>query len=244
MTRTGSGVVLTVADDLLDLRCRKILADAYRTDERRAHDAFMFERQGEQDRDALVGSLLILTAYIKKYVFPAVAPIIRQAVAYSFGAFCQQKEYDVGALSDDAPRFTAPLVRFFKEKVGGHTHTELFAALYLVATVPVLRQRIAKARFGAVDIRSALAALFIEKVHIAVLTTLAALLTAVPRIPDVVHDLTSLLLIVLPNKSEFLLDTFDSKIDAVTDHNAKRIQKQIVNIRRSGCKRQLNDLNT
>ena len=145
VTRTGSGVVLTVADDLLYLSGRKILADAHRADERRAHDAFMLERQGEQDRDTLVGTLLILTADVEKDILPAVAPIIWQTAAYSFWTLRQQEEHNVGTLTDNTPRFIAPPVRFFKKKVGGHTHAELFAALYLVATAPVLRQRIAEA---------------------------------------------------------------------------------------------------
>ena len=45
VTCTRSGIILAVADDLLDLSGREILTDAHRADKWRTHDSLMLKRQ-------------------------------------------------------------------------------------------------------------------------------------------------------------------------------------------------------
>ena len=51
----GAIVVFAAADDLLDLPGGKVLPDAYRSDEGRAHDALVLEGQVKQNGNALIG---------------------------------------------------------------------------------------------------------------------------------------------------------------------------------------------
>ena len=73
----GTIVVFAAADDLLDLPGGKVLPDAYRPDEGRAHDTLVFEGQVEQDGNALIGAALIFTGDVEKDVVPTAAPVRR-----------------------------------------------------------------------------------------------------------------------------------------------------------------------
>ena len=191
MTRTCAAVVLAVNDHLLELTCGKIVFQADRTDKRRAHHALMLKGQVKQNGDPLVGTPLVLAADVEKDILPALSPIGRQAVRHALRPLCQQKEHHVRPLPDNVPCLTAPCVRLLQEEIGGHAHAQLLAALHLIASLSVSCQRIAKACLGAVDVGAAFAALFVQKIHIAVLTALAALDAAVPRVPNIMHALTS-----------------------------------------------------
>ena len=184
----GTIIVFAAADDLLDLPGGKVLPDAYRSDEGRAHNALVLEGQVKQDGDALIGAALIFTGDVEKDVVPTAAPVRRQALPYPLRPFGEQKKHHIAALAHDVPRLNPPRVGFFQEEIRGHADPDLLTTLDFVVSGAVFLERIGKAAFRFVDLGSVLVPHPVEKVHIAVLAALAALDAAVPWIPDVVQE--------------------------------------------------------
>jgi len=56
-----------------------------------AHNALVLERQFQQDRDPLIGTILVLAGDIEKDVFPAIAPVFRQMVCDTLRTFCEEE---------------------------------------------------------------------------------------------------------------------------------------------------------
>ena len=184
----GTIVVFASADDLLDLPGGKVLPDAYRSDEGRAHDALVLEGQVKQDGNALIGAALIFTGDVEKDVVPTAAPVRRQAPPYPLRPLCEQKKHHIAALAHDVPRLSPPRVGFFQEEIRGHADPDLLTTLDFVVSGAVFLERIGKAAFRFVDLGSVLVPHPVEKIHVAVLAALAALDAAVPWIPDVVQE--------------------------------------------------------
>ena len=184
----GTIVVFAAADDLFDLPGGKVLPDTHRSDEGRAHNTLVLEGQAEQNRNALIGTALILTGDIEKDVVPSAAPVRRQALPHPLRPLCEQKKHHIAALAHDVPRFSPPRVGFFQEKIRGHADPDLLTTLNLVVSGAVFLERIRKAVFRFVDLGSVLVPHPVEKIHVAVLAALAALDAAVPWIPDVVQE--------------------------------------------------------
>ena len=184
----GTIVVFAAADDLLDLPGGQILPDAHRSDEGRAHNALVLERQFQQKRDALIGTALVLTGDIEKDVVPTAAPVRRQALPYPLRPLCEQEKHHITALAHDVPRLSPPRVGFFQEEIRGHADPDLLTTLDFVVSGAVFLERIGKAAFRFVDLGSVLVPHPVEKIHVAVLAALAALDAAVPWIPDVVQE--------------------------------------------------------
>lgn len=113
----GAIVVFTAADDLFDLPGGKVLPDAYRSDEGRAHDALVLEGQVKQDGNALIGAALILAGDIEKDVVPTAAPVRRQALPHPLRPLCEQEKHHIAALAHDVPRLSPPRVGFFQEEI-------------------------------------------------------------------------------------------------------------------------------
>ena len=148
-------------------------------------------RQAEQDRDALICPLLILTGRADRYILEAVAPVIRQSDLEALYSFCDDTKVLIAPLPDIAPCLGAPPVGFFDKEIGRHARIDRALFLHRIASVALAPDRKIEARCLAHDV----AVLLIHRIsaeHIAVQTALADFVTAVPRIPDVVHDLTSL----------------------------------------------------
>ena len=76
MTGPCTVIILTVAEDLLNLPGFKIVSHTDLTDEWSAHHALVFEREFKQYWDALVCTPLVFGCHIKKDVIPAVTPTI------------------------------------------------------------------------------------------------------------------------------------------------------------------------
>ena len=188
ITGAGTVIIFAAADDLLDLPGGKILPDAHRSDERRAHDAFVLERQIKQEGNAFVCAALVFTGDIEKDVVPSAAPIRRQALPYPLRPFGEQEKHHVAALAHDVPGFGPPRVGLFQKEIRGHTDPDLLAALNFIVPGAVLLERIGKAVFGFVDLGSVLVPHPVEKIHVAILAAFAALYAAVPWIPDVVQE--------------------------------------------------------
>lgn len=184
----GTIVVFAAADDPLDLPGGKVLPDAYRSDEGRAHDALVLEGQVEQDGNALIGAALILAGDIEKDVVPSAAPVRRQTLPHPLRPLCEQEKHHIAALAHDVPRLNPPRVGFFQEEIRGHADPDLLTTLDFVVSGAVFLERIGKAAFRFVDLGSVLVPHPVEKIHVAVLAALAALDAAVPWIPDVVQE--------------------------------------------------------
>ena len=184
----GTIIVFAAADDLLDLPGSKIRPDAHRSDEGRAHDALVLEGQAEQNRNALIGTALILTGDIEKDVVPSAAPVRRQTLPHPLRPLCEQKKHHIAALAHDVPRLSPPRVGFFQEEIRGHADPDLLAALDFVVPGAVFLERIGKAAFRFVNLGSVLVPHPVEKIHVTVLAAFAALDAAVPWIPDVVQE--------------------------------------------------------
>lgn len=110
------------------------------------------------------------------------------------------KKFNIRTLPYNLPSFVTPPVSFFKKKVRCHTHTNLLTALHLKTSVTILMKRIAKTRFCFVNICTVLATHTVKKIHIAILTTLAALYVTVPWIPNIMHKFSPLCLFHKYNK--------------------------------------------
>ena len=188
ITGAGTIIVFAAADDLLDLPGGKVLPDAHRPNEGRAHNTLVLEGQAEQNRNALIGAALIFTGDVEKDVVPTAAPVRRQALPYPLRPFGEQKKHHIAALAHDVPRLSPPRVGFFQEEIRGHADPDLLAALNFVVSGAVFLERIGKAAFRFVDLGSVLVPHPVEKIHVAVLAALAALDAAVPWIPDVVQE--------------------------------------------------------
>jgi hypothetical protein len=78
------------------------------------------------------------------------------------------------------------LIRLFEKEIAGEADADVFAAFDPVAAVASALQRIVEV-VGFVDLGTILIPLFIQKIHIAVLTAFADLFAAMPWIPDIVH---------------------------------------------------------
>lgn len=85
VTGTRTCVVFPAADNLFDLSLLQIVTQGDGPQERRAEDTLVTEGEGEQKRNPFLRSGLVLTSHMKKYVFPAVAPVFRQTGGYSLG---------------------------------------------------------------------------------------------------------------------------------------------------------------
>ena len=184
----GTIIVFAAADDLLDLPGGKVLPDTHRSDEGRAHNAFVLEGQVKQDGDALIGAALVFAGDVEKDVVPSAAPVRRQALPYPLRPFGEQKKHHIAALAHDVPRLSPPRVGFFQEEIRGHADPDLLTTLDFVVSGAVFLERIGKAAFRFVDFGSVLVPHPVEKIHVAVLAALAALDAAVPWIPDVVQE--------------------------------------------------------
>ena len=139
----------------------------------------------------LIRSPLIFAGNVEKYVFPAAAPILRQAVPDPLGPLGQEKKLYVAASAHNAPCLVPPLVGFFKKEVRGHADPYQLAAFYLVSAVPCLLQRVAEPGLCLVYVGPVFVPRPVEEVHIAVLAAIAALYAAVPWVPYIVHIHTS-----------------------------------------------------
>ena len=187
VTGAGTAVVFSVTQYLLYLARWKIFFDGNRSNEWGAHDTFVLEGQLQQDRNALVRSLLVFTGDIEHDVFPAVTPVLRQMVCDTLRTFRQQEEFHIRALMDNVPGFVPPGVGFLKEEIGGHADSDHFTAFDLVFSTPRFTQRIAEPGLRPVNLTAILVPLGIEIIHIAVLTTFTTLFAAVPRIPYIMQ---------------------------------------------------------
>ena len=184
----GTIVVFAAADDLFDLPGGKVLPDAHRPDEGRAHNALVLEGQVKQDGDALIGAALVFAGDVEKDVVPSAAPVRRQTLPYPLRPFGEQKKHHIAALAHDVPRLSPPRVGFFQEEIRGHADPDLLTTLDFVVSGAVFLERIGKAAFRFVDLGSVLVPHPVEKIHVAVLAALTALDAAVPWIPDVVQE--------------------------------------------------------
>lgn len=184
---TCSAIVFSITQYLFDLTGRQVFFDADRADERRAHDAFVFERQLQKNRDALVSSALILTGNIEHHILPAIAPVYRQMVRDALRAFRQQKELHIRALTDDVPGFIPPGVGFLQKEIRGHAYPDHLAALDLVFSAARFAEWIAEPSLRSIDFSAVLITLGIKVIHIAVPATFTALFAAVPRIPYIMQ---------------------------------------------------------
>ena len=187
MTGSCSIVILTVAEDLLNLPGFKIFSHTYLTDEWSTHHTLVFEREFKQYGDTLVCTSLVFGCHIKKDIIPAVAPIFGKMLRHTFGAFCQQKEYHITAYLHQLPRFITPLVSLGKKEIRGHANSYLLSAFYLVISLAVFLYRIVEACLSPIYIRAVLISHLVKKIHIAMVTALAFLDTPVPRVPDIMH---------------------------------------------------------
>ena len=184
----GTIIVFAAADDLLDLPGGKVLPDAHRSDEGRAHDALVLEGQVKQNGNALIGAALVFAGDVEKDVVPSAAPVRRQTLPYPLRPLCEQEKHHIAALAHDVPRLSPPRVGFFQEEIRGHADPDLLTTLDFVVSGAVFLERIGKAAFRFVDLGSVLVPHPVEKIHVAVLAALAALDAAVPWIPDVVQE--------------------------------------------------------
>lgn len=222
ITGAGTIVVFAAADDLLDLPGSKILPDAHRPDEGRAHDAFVLERQVKQDGNPLVGAALVFAGDVEKDVVPSAAPVRRQALPHPLRPLGKQEKHHIAALAHDIPRFGPPRVSFFQKEIRCHADPDLLTALNFVVSGAVFLERIGKAIFRFVDHGPVLVPHPVEKIHVAVLAAFVALDAAVPWIPDVVqeaHPLSVPIIIIVVqtgNKSS------TSKIQCNRDYNPKK----------------------
>lgn len=181
----GALVVFAVAENLLDLARGEIGAERNRADQRRAHDPFMPERQGKEDRDPLVRPALVFRGNGQPDVLPAGIPVGGEGIGDAVRAFGEQKKENVGPTADDIPRFGSPRVGVFQEEVGRETDAKRRAARHLVGARPVFGERISKRRFRTADLRPVPAVEPGQEEHIAVSASLAAFAAAVPRVPDI-----------------------------------------------------------
>ena len=172
---------------LLYLSCFKIFPHTDLTDEWSAHHALVLKREFKQYGDTLVRTLLVFGCHIKEDVIPAVAPVFREMLRHTFGAFCQQKEYHIAADLHKLPRFITPLVCLGKKEIRGHANSYLLSTFYLVVSLAVFLYRVVEACLSPIYIRAVLIPHLVEKIHIAMVTALAFLDTPVPRVPDIVH---------------------------------------------------------
>ena len=78
------------------------------------------------------------------------------------------------------------MIRLFEKEIAGEADADVFTAFDPVAAVASALQRIVEV-VGFVDLGAVLIPLFIQKIHIAVLTAFADLFAAMPWIPDIVH---------------------------------------------------------
>lgn len=191
VARPTAVVVLAPADHLLDA----VLAQASgcgflergAADERRVHDAAMLCRRGEQEGDALVSATLVLAGHVEHDVLPAISPVGRQATGEAFRPFGEDEEPHVGTGTDDVPGLGAPRVRLGEQEVRGHADADELAGAYLGRAVARAPQGIVEV-LRAGDARRVDAAPFVVVEHVAVIAALACAPTAVPGVPDIVHD--------------------------------------------------------
>jgi len=185
-------VVFTAAEHLLDLPLVKVAIYVDLVYERCAHNALMLKGKSVENGDSLVGALLIFARHVKKDVLPAVAPVGRKRVCHPLRTLREKKKFHVSPLSYDTPRITSPFVRLFKEKIRRHAHANHFAALDLVASAALFLERVIKPRLRFKNVCAVFVADAVKKIHVAILTALAALHAPVPRIPYVMHRYISL----------------------------------------------------
>jgi len=184
----GASIILPATLDLLDLSGGQIGPDAYRADKRRAHNALMLERQLQQKWNTLICPALVFAGNIKKDVLPPVSPIIWEAGLHPLGPFCQQKKYHIPALAHDVPSILSPLIRLFQKEIRGHADTDHFTALRPIPTLSVSLEGLVEASLSLVYLPAVTIPHTVQKVHITVLTALAAFNAAVPGIPNIMHD--------------------------------------------------------
>ncbi len=152
MAGPGAVVILSIAKHLLDLPGFQILSYAHRPDKRCAHDALVLEWEIQQDRDSLVGALLVFCRYIEKDIFPTISPVVWQMIGDPLRTFGEKKEFHIRALRHDLPRFVPPWVCFLQEEIACHTDTDHFSAFDLVVSLPILLQRVFEIRFCLVNV--------------------------------------------------------------------------------------------
>lgn len=187
MAGAGAVVIFAATDDLLDLAGGKGGRQADRADEGRTHDAFVLERQLQQQGQAFVGAALVFAGDIKEDVVPTVAPVAGQAAGDALRTFGEQVEDDVAALAHDGPGFVAPRVCLGQKEVGGHADAEHFASANFVVAMAVFGEGVAHVG-GAVDPGAvSVATNAVKVVHVAVGAAFADFDAAVPWVPDVVH---------------------------------------------------------
>lgn len=180
-------IILTSGNDLFDLSGCEVFPDFNAADQGCGHNTFVLERQLQQKRNALVGTLLVLARYIEKYIFLAIAPIRGQCFPHTFGTFGQKKKLHIAPGFDHPPRLSTPHIRFVQKEIRRHTHPYQFAAPDFISPVAPFLQRIGKSALCPENTAPVHTAFTIEKIHITMSATFADLRTAVPRVPYIVH---------------------------------------------------------
>ena len=183
MARPSPVVVLAPTEDLLELAGGEVAFGIDRADERSRHETLVLGGNVEKDGQPFVCPCLVLRRDLENDVLVTVAPIGRQMVVDAPRPLGEDAEDDVGALSDHTPRLVAPGIRLLDEEIRGKPDQQFHAGGDLETSIASALQRHVKVsvprHLGGVD-----AAHTVEEVHIAMLASLAHLMTAVPRIPD------------------------------------------------------------
>jgi hypothetical protein len=149
----------------------------------------MFERELEENGYTFIGTTLIFTSHIKEDIVPTIAPIIGQTFAHAMRTLGEQKEFHIAANFHHLPSLSTPLIGFLNKKIGRHAHTYQFTAFDLVISVTIFLQWIVKRIFSAKDLAGVDAALLIKEIHVAMFAAFTDFCAAVPRVPNIVHEL-------------------------------------------------------
>ena len=157
-------------------------------DDGRHDDAFVLDGQRQEDRQSVVGHLLVLHRASHDDIVVAFAPVVGHARHETVDALGEEEKPEVAPPFHHLPAIRPPRIGIFQQEVGGEAGEDHLAAFDLPRFVAFLPDRqVEVARFPALTARYLAAVHLILTIHIAVLAPRAYLGASVPRIPVSVY---------------------------------------------------------
>lgn len=152
--------------------------------QRRGDNGFVFDGKRTEDRQAIVGTVLVFDGAANQHVVVAVAPVGRDALHEEVYALGEEVKPQVGTLSHHGPALGTPGVGILQQEVGGEAGEDHAAGGYLIALVATAFDGEVEGCGLAGDVAAYLAAIhLVLPIDIAVFAAGAYLGAAVPRVP-------------------------------------------------------------
>lgn len=163
--------------------CEHRKVDAFQ--KRFTDQKFMGNGRFGKIRNAILGPCLILAGTTHRYVGIPLAPILGNTLRKTVDSLGNKQKFKVRSLFHKSPRIGSPPICLIQQKIRRKSGVHQASRRDLIAIFIPLDRQIEIGVFS--DLKGVFPMSCINAVNVTVLATRADLLTAVPRIPIIVH---------------------------------------------------------